>query len=225
MINILVVEDDLNLAKTVGSVLKNKMQAQAETVSNLKQAFGYIDHHQTDLVVLDWLLGSESGLELLDYLRQYSFQSKVLMISQKSQVSERLVSLQQGADNFLAKPFELDELLIKVEKLLGFYRLVEQEKIELGPFELNLNSGLLRIDNLMVSLATREAQILSLLMVNSPQVLSKINIINQIWTELDNQPQINTVEVYVRRIRSKLGRYSSLLKTKRGFGYFLVKGN
>ncbi len=224
MANILVVEDNFDLAKTVSSVLKNKIQAQAETVSNLEQAFSYIDHHQIDLVVLDWLLGSESGLELLDYLRQYSFQSKVLMISQKSHVSERLVSLEQGVDNFLAKPFELDELLIKVEKLLGFYRLVEQEKIELGPFELNLNSGLLRIDNLMVSLATREAQILSLLMVNSPQVLSKINIINQIWTELDNRPQINTVEVYVRRIRSKLGRYSYLLKTKRGFGYFLVKG-
>jgi two-component system response regulator VicR len=224
MNNILVVEDNHDLASTVSGLLEAKLKAQAETALNLDQAFAFVDHHHLDLIVLDWLLGSESGLDLLDYLKQYSFQTKILMISQKSQLDERLISLKQGVDSFLAKPFDLNELIIKVERLLSFYRLVEQEKIRLKPFELNVNTGLLKINDLTVSLATRETQIMSLLMVNSPQVLSKMNIINQIWTKLDNQPQINTVEVYVRRIRSKLGQYSSLLKTKRGFGYFLDKG-
>ncbi|MEA2057041.1 MAG: response regulator transcription factor [Patescibacteria group bacterium] len=225
MKKVLVVEDDVLLAKSISQLVSQKMNHETAIAFNLDQAINHIDQNTVDLVILDWMLDQDCGLELIDYLNQYSFQSKILMLTQKKAINERLKGLKTGADDYLCKPFDADELQIRIQHLLNFYRLSAQDKVELGLFKLSIKSGTLKINDKVLQLAARECQIMALLMINSPKILSKFAIINQIWTQIDSQPTINTVEVYIRRIRIKLGKYQGCLKTKRGFGYYLVKGN
>ncbi len=220
MSKILVVEDDRPLAASVAATLESNADREVETAYTLDRAYQAVDNSQYELIILDWLLTDGEGIELIAYLTDYSFQTKVLMLTQKKRIKNKLEAFQLGVDDYLPKPFNSQELMMRCQVLLKRFKLSSEDVIKRGNLTISSTGGYVVLGQKRISLPAKELEILKILAINSPRVISKQKLISQIWTELDSQPQSNTIEVYVRRIRMKLGRHSLNIKTKRGFGYF-----
>ncbi len=221
MVNILIVEDEQDLADAVQEILQQfQIDLQIFQASTVSRALRVIDKKELDIVILDWMLPDGEGLELIGYLNKYSALTRILMLTQKDQTKEKIKGLETGADDYLPKPFASKELLLRVKKLIYSYKLQEQEKIQVGACVLHFDSGALQTKTDYEVLPRKEAQILQVLMIHSPQILSKEQIISHVWPLIDKRPSLNTVEVYIRRLRGKLGECQDYLRTKRGFGYY-----
>lgn len=222
---ILILEDDAELANSLRTLLKTKLQAEVQIVSTVDQCLELLDSKPFDILIADWLLANrETGLEAIIYAREYHYQLKVLMLTCLKSVDQRIRAYQKGADAYLTKPFHPEELIIKIEQLFNQYKLCDGDAIAFKGIVLYPQLGQLLIDQQVVELGAKEVKILKLLLVNQSRVLSKQKILDLIWTDLDHQPGLNTVEVYIRRIRQKLGPYKKCLRNKRGFGYWLDSG-
>lgn len=216
----LIVDDNTSLISSLTAALADVDRLELDSACCLEQACLAVDNSFYDLVILDWLLPDGSGTELIDYLHDYSYQTKILMLTKKEQTKNRLTAFNKGADAYLSKPFSTQELLVNCRLLLNRFKLTGRDMITTPALAINTRAGIINCDDRQVSLPKKELEILKILVLNAPRVVSKQSLINQIWTELDHQPQLNTIEVYVRRIRMKLGNLGGLIKTKRGFGYF-----
>ncbi|MBD3250693.1 MAG: response regulator [Candidatus Pacebacteria bacterium] len=218
MNKLLIVEDDPRLLIS----LKNLLTSHRRRIfvsDQVERAIDLIDQHRFQLAIIDRCLTDGDGIELVRYFQQYSYQTRLLILTQLSEPDERVKGLLSGADDYLIKPFTYRELDLRVEKLLQKRKLVCPNQVKSGAVELHFDSGCLFLKDELVKLRKKEADILKILMLNTNQVISKGQLINQVWTGLNDQPSFNTVEVYIRRLRMKLGTYGSRLKTIRSFGY------
>ena len=222
--NILLLEDNRLLAKSIQSSIQKKLQVKVDWTDNVARAIELCDYQIYDLVIADWLLEHSSGLDLVTYVDQFCFQTRILMLSQQSLITQRLKAYRCGVDDYLTKPFDLDELIIKAKKLLNTYKLSESGIIKTQNFTFLPEVGKLLIDDLIFKLRPKEAQLVKILIVNSPRVFSKQKLLAIGWPNIEHRPSINTIEVYVRRIRQKLGKYGQVIKNKRGFGYYFESG-
>ena len=221
---ILLLEDNQLLAKSIQYSLQKKLQLKVDWTHNVSRAIELCDHQIYDLVIADWLLEHSSGLDLVTYVNQFCFQTKILMLSQQSLIAQRLKAYHCGVDDYLTKPFDLDELIIKVRKLLHTYKLNDSGMIKAKNVTLFPEVGKLLIGDLMFKLRPKESQLVKILLINSPRVFSKQKLLMMGWPNIEHRPSINTIEVYIRRVRQKLGKYGEVIKNKRGFGYYFESG-
>jgi DNA-binding response OmpR family regulator len=217
----LIVEDDWSLVTTLKQVLQQRYtKTQIFATNQSQRATNLIDNHQFSLALLDKKLPTGSGLQLIDYLTEYSYQTKIVLFTQSHSAKTRKHSYQLGADDYLAKPFDMQELLVRIKSVLHKYKLIPGEIVRQHGVQLKPESGQLTIQGQSFNLMPVEAKVMSLLMANAPKPLSKEQIIRHIWTKLDQGPKPNTIEVYINRIRSKLKQHRQLIKTKRNLGYY-----
>ncbi len=216
MHQILIAEDDFNLQRSLAKSL-TQLNCRLHQTHQVKRAFSLIDQHQYDLALIDRHLTDGDGLKIIDYLTQYSYNTRILVLSQLASDQQKVTGLQTGADDYLAKPFCLKELELKINKLLNMRKIFRPQSITLGSVKLYAQVGLLEVEHTKSKLRKKEAKILETLMINHKQTLSREQIINQIWS--NKIPTYKTVDVYVRRLRQKLKSCSHYLKTVRGFGY------
>ena len=220
MFKILILEDDLILLKTLKDVLC-KNHYQVDLAHDLNRAEQLIADNDYDLLIFDRLVNNEDSLEFLEALRADQTCIRVLIISQKKLIDDRLLSL-KVADDFLAKPFVIKELLLKVNNLLSRSKYKLEENFVCPYFYLN-EAGL--VQDLATGncfyLPKKERQILECLLLHQNQAVSYQTLINYVWPRTDNIPQQRTLNVYVRRIRLKIGRFSRYIKTIRDFGFIL----
>lgn len=222
---ILILEDDYLLSRSLRSLLTKRFLVDVDWTDSLEKAIQIIDQKRFDLLIIDWLLKDKTtGIDLVDYSHTCHYQIKTLMLTCKTEINHRIKAYRAGADAFLTKPFNTTELLIKVSQLLNMYKLSDNKAIQVENIVLYPNSGQMIINRKIIFLRPKEAQILEALMTNKARVLSKEKLLNIVWSDYTKQPGLNTVEVYVRRLRQKLGPYSTWLQNKRGFGYFFDKG-
>jgi DNA-binding response OmpR family regulator len=221
---ILLLEDNQLLAKSIQYSLQKKLQLKVDWTNNVIRAIELCDHQIYDLVIADWLLEHSSGLDLVTYVNQFCFQTKILMLSQQSLIAQRLKAYRCGVDDYLTKPFDLDELIIKTKKLLNTYKLNDSGMIKVKNVTLFPAIGKLLIGDLMFKLRPKESELIKILIVNSPRVFSKQKLLAMGWPNIEHRPSINTIEVYIRRIRQKLGKCGKTIKNKRGFGYYFESG-
>ena len=222
---IMILEDDRSLAHTLQTLLHQQLQAQIKWVSQVQHGVNLLDQETFDIIIADWILGCDCGLDVVYYAKQFHQQTKILMLTQKNQVTNRLQAYRLGADAYLSKPFDTKELLVLMRKLLAFYKTPSSKVIKLQQLCLYPELSKLVVAGNEIDLRPKETKILQLLMINSPVILSKEKILNLIWPNLDHRPHHNTVEVYIRRIRRKMGKYASYLRNKRCCGYYLDSGN
>jgi len=220
MYKMLVIEDDQAL---VGALKKLLVAAGywVKTVSNLADTYEALGKVGYDLVVIDRILSDGDGLEIARFLHDVSFGTKVLFLTQKKEVNDRLEGLEGGADDYLVKPFVTREFLLRVKLLLQRQKLKDQEYLQLGELSLHPSSGRLTLADKDCRLRKREAEILACLLRLKGSVVSKANLIEYVWQSQDNIPTYTTLEVYIRRLRMALGKQQSLIKTIRGFGYMI----
>ena len=171
-----------------------------------------------DLLVLDVGLPGIDGFEVLRRLRARGDPTRVIVLTARDAVADRVHGLDLGADDYLTKPFSLDEFEARVRALLRRPEPSGAQPIEIGPMQVDLAAKRLRIRGIAVELTTREWTLLRLFLRSPGRVLSKEEIIEGLCRD-DEPVAPNTVEVYVSRLRAKLEPAGVRVRTVRGFGY------
>lgn len=220
MFKILILEDDLNLLNTLQRVLK-KAGYQVDLAQKLARAEELVAEQDYDLLIFDRLIAHEDSANFLEEIKNEKKFLRILVISHKKLLPDRLLSL-KVADDFLAKPFVLNEFLLKVKNLLSRSKLSIEDSFTCPYFFLN-DSGILQSAKNSQSfyLPKKEKLILECLLLHQNQTVSYQSIMNYVWPNLDNLPQQRTLNVYVRRIRLKIGNFGQYIKTIRDYGFIL----
>lgn len=218
---ILIVEDN----KSVMEILKRSFHKDTNfnlyTTSNLKGANHILKYNHIDLAVLDLQLPDGNGLDLCKTLKTGNIGPKVIILTSRSEISTRIKSFEYGADDYLAKPFYPEELLIRVEKLLG---LLDDDSTEIVYKNLKLITTLrsLYIGKIQIKLTSREFLILECLMSN-PQSGTTKQLQKYLSSHTIYKLDINALRVSIKRLRDKLQKESGqeIIKSRFGWGYYI----
>ena len=178
--------------------------------------------HSPDLIVLDLMLPELDGLEVCRELRIAGFTMPIVMLTAKDSVPDRVAGLDAGADDYLIKPFELDELLARVRAQLRRHGIVEEETLQFADLTVNTSTREVTRSGRRIDLTAKEFDVLELFMRHPRQVLTRDILYERIWG-YDFSGESNIIEVYVRYLRSNLesGGEPRLIHTVRGVGYAL----
>ena len=221
--HILVVEDDERLADR----LRRALLEDRHTVDVAPDGYAGLDLAGTDtydLVVLDLMLPGLGGLDLCRTIRAHGVETPVLMLTARGAVGERVTGLTAGADDYLVKPFAMEELKARVTALLRRRKrpLDSPTELRVGPLALDLTRHLARREGRTIDLTAKEYALLELLMRHPGQVLTRTQITNQVWG-YDLEALSNVVEIYIHYLRDKVDRGFSqkLIRTVRGIGYVI----
>ncbi|MEL6437794.1 MAG: response regulator transcription factor [Cyanobacteria bacterium J06621_8] len=219
--HILVVEDEAKLAQFI----KLELEFEQYQVTHAADGFAGLSaarEVEPDLILLDWMLPGISGPEICRRLRQTGDKVPIILLTAKDQVSDRVAGLDAGADDYVIKPFSIEELLARVRANL---RRDSEEEIELLKFnDLTLNRTTREIfrGDRLIELTAKEFDLLDYLLSHPRQVLTRDQILERVWG-YDFMGDSNIIEVYVRYLRLKLeqDKESRLIQTVRGVGYVL----
>jgi two-component system OmpR family response regulator len=218
-LRILIVEDEPAIADAVKSALTADGHA-ADTVGDGRDALTWAESYAYDLVILDVVLPGLDGFALCSALRNKGFWAAILMLTALDDVRDRITGLDRGADDYLAKPFSMDELRARV-RALGRRRLEERaSRIQIGDLELDpATLGVWRAGR-EIRLTAREFALLELLARHPGQIFRQERLIEALW-DADFAAESNIIEVYIRSLRRKVdeGRRDGLIETVRGSGY------
>lgn len=222
--NILVVEDETLVANFV----RRGLQAEGHLVTVVADGTsgqGYALAGGFDIILLDVGLPDKSGIEVCEGLRGAGIGTPILMVTARDAVEDRISGLRAGADDYIIKPFDFDELLARIDAVVR-----RRIRNQIEPNQLRIESGDIVLDREQVrvtrggnpiTLTAKEFGILELLMRRPGTVVSRERILNTVWA-LNADPLTNIVEVYIGRLRRKLEEYGpSVIETVRGFGYRL----
>jgi two-component system, OmpR family, response regulator MprA len=217
---VLVVEDDADIADVLRRSLRNEgyeVRTTADGIEALDVAAGFIP----DLVVLDLGLPGLDGIEVCRRLRADG-DVPILMLTARTETEDRVTGLDSGADDYLAKPFERQELLARIRALLRRRPPRGSASLEVGDLSLNPDTREVRRGEREIELTNREFELLEFLMRNERLVVSRERLLDEVWG-YDPMAATNTIDVFVSNLRRKLeaGDESRLLHTKRGAGYVL----
>lgn len=219
MHKLLLVEDDPQIISLLQSHLSDNYQI---TVSrSLNHTFELLSKNQFTVALVDRVLEDGDGLEVIEYLKDNHFQTKIIALSQLADPNNRITGLEVGADDYLAKPFSIAELKLKISKACLLQKMSQIDTLELSWGSLFPASGLIKINNKKIQVRKKEMQILQCLSRYKNRVVSREQLINEAWLLNENIPTQTTLDVYIRRLRVLLGKAGSNIKTKRGFGYQL----
>ncbi len=224
---VLIVDDDPDLRRLLVNELSSAGYSCAEAATGT-QALVLASDNPTDVVVLDWTLPDVSGVEVCRRLRAEGIGTPVLMLTARDDVRERVEALDAGADDYLTKPFSLEELLARLRAQLRRGELQAggaDERLRHGPLLLDPASREVRLDGAAVHLTLREYTLLEVLLRHAEQVLSRQDLLAAVWGEpFDGDPSL--LDAYVRYLRRKLEPPGapSLIQTVRGVGFMLREG-
>ncbi|KEA63018.1 Two-component system response regulator QseB [Marinobacterium lacunae] len=214
----LLVEDDPLLGQGLHNALKQH-KVPAEWVTTAAEAQAALRSSDFDVLVLDLGLPDQDGIELLRTLRNNGQQLPVLILTARDGISERVKGLDTGADDFLAKPFDIDELMARLRALVRRSSGIATPTITLGNIEIIPSHHRVELSGQEVPLNRHEYQLLTLLASSPGRVFSREAIIDHLYS-WDEEIESNTIEVHVHHLRRKFGR--ELIGTVRGIGYRLV---
>jgi DNA-binding response OmpR family regulator len=212
-------EDNLTLALSLQKALTKSGYA-VDMLDDGEDGQNALDQGQYDLLILDLGLPNLDGIDILVNLRKQKNNIPILIISARDKLDQKILGFQNGADDYLTKPFALDEVVVRVNALLRRTFQDGQHLIEINNLLYDYTSKKLTKDGKMIELSQRELSVFEYLLANKNSVVSKDKIVDHI-TSYDSDIFSTTIETYISRLRKKLGDSFSL-KTIRGLGYMLV---
>ncbi len=221
MSKILIIEDDFMIAESTQTLLQYQ-GFEVIWVNNGIDGLKKIQQEQVDAVLLDLGLPMMDGMQVLKQIRQIHPALPVLIISARDQLQQRVDGLNQGADDYLIKPYEFDELLARLHALLRRSGKVQQQNsqsiLSYGDLILDIEQHLAKFKGEYIDLSNREWAILIPLVTHPNKIFSKNNLEDKLY-DFDSEISSNTIEVYVHHLRNKLGK--DFIRTIRGLGYRL----
>ncbi len=219
--NILVIEDDPVIGKAVQKGLAEAGHACTWTKDG-KEGRQLALAQKHDVVVLDLLLPGESGLEILDSVRKAGVNVPIIVLTALGSVDDRVTGLKRGADDYLVKPFEMSELIARIEAVCRRATTKPSPVMQVGELMLDLPTRRVTSGGIDIELTPTEFSILEMLMRHAGQVVTRKMLCEQLW-ESDWEGTTNVIEVHINRLRTKLqrGTKEPLIHTIRGRGYAL----
>jgi DNA-binding response OmpR family regulator len=221
--NVLIVEDEKDLASEIAEFLKSENFLCDLAFSGL-EASEKIAINLYDFVLLDLGLPDYNGLDLIREARKNNSESSFIIITARGAVDDKVKGLDLGADDYLAKPFALIELLSRINAVARRKFKIADKDIDLSDFTMQLKSRKLICKNLEVDLTKKEYDLLHYLVINKGKVLTRQQLYEHIWGNLlDDQYDSNFIDVHIKNLRKKLNNYSPTpwLETVRGVGYIV----
>ena len=216
---ILVVEDNKKLATGLTSVLRSN-QYVVDVVTNGTDADAVITAQRFDLIILDLTLPDMDGLEVLRNLRGRKIATPVLILTARGDLDDRVKGLDLGADDYMVKPFEIDELEARVRVLLRRNAGNSTSKFKLGQLTLDIGNNTLSANASPVDISVRELNVLTVMMMSPARIIPKLQIADSL-SSFDSDISDNAVEQTVSRLRKRLHSYGINIRTARGLGYYL----
>lgn len=220
---ILVVEDE----EKVATFIKKGLQTQsfeASIASDGEAAKTLFSQQPFDLIILDLNLPDVSGLDVCKYVRERNANVPILMLTALGTVSDKLSGFEVGTDDYMVKPFDFMELLVRVKALLKRTETMQQpiEKLQVADLELDLGEKVARRGGNVFDLTAREFNLLEYLMRNNGRVVSKVDIAEKVW-DINFDTGTNFVEVYINYLRNKVDKAfpNKLIHTVVGMGYMM----
>ena len=223
MKKILIIDDEIHIVE----LLKFNLENNGYKVDYSYDGFdGYLKtkEFQPDLILLDWMLPNISGIDLLKKIRSDETleQIPVIMLTAKNMEEDKLEGLEDGADDYITKPFSVKEVLARITSVLRRYKYTSNEKIEVlkaDDIQVNVNKHIVTKNGQEKELTLKEFQILKLLIENKGNVLTRTFLLDKIWG-YDYYGETRTLDVHIRHLRKKIGdNDSKLIETVRGVGY------
>ncbi len=219
VMDLLLVEDDELLGDGIQNVLQRRGMG-IDWVRDGLSAMQSLKSNRYDVVLLDLNLPWLSGLEVVARLRESGNQIPVLVLTARSEVEDRVAALDGGADDYLVKPFDIDELCARIRALHRRHRGREPLRLHHGDLTLDPASRTVTLRESEISLSTKEFDILQALMENMGRVMSRRKLNETIYC-LDDEVESNAIEVHIHHLRRKLGEHP--IRTVRGVGYVIEK--
>ncbi|WNZ21779.1 response regulator transcription factor [Leptolyngbya sp. NK1-12] len=216
---ILVVEDDVQIADMLSEALTSRQYA-VDVAQDGEEAWDWVRAFEYDLVLLDVTLPKLNGIQLCHRLRERNSAIPVLMLTARDTIADKIVGLDAGADDYVVKPFDLEELMARVRALLRRGGSI-QPNLKWGSLRLNPSTYEVTYDDQPVTLTPKEFTLLELLITSGRRVLSRPGIIERIWSSED-PPTEEAVKTHIRTLRQKLrsaGAPNDLIETVHGLGY------
>ncbi|MCU7843045.1 MAG: response regulator transcription factor [Candidatus Thiodiazotropha sp. (ex Monitilora ramsayi)] len=217
--DLLLVEDDEMLGDGVQSVLQRRGLG-IDWVRDGVSAMQSLKSYRYDVLLLDLNIPWLSGLEVLARLREEGNQIPVLVLTARSEVVDRVAALDSGADDYVVKPFDIDELCARIRALHRRHHGQEPLSLQHGDLVLDPAARTVTVNNDNVSLSAKEFDILQALMENMGRVMSRQKLNETVYC-LDDEVESNAIEVHIHHLRKKLGDHP--IRTVRGVGYVIEK--
>ncbi len=223
MPKILLAEDDKLVAESVADALLLN-QYEVDTVESGLDAAARLKQSEYDMAILDWGLPGKDGLEILQEYRALGGSIPILILTGKSAVEYRVEGLESGADDYLGKPFAIDELLARVRSLLRRPGPLVSSNVQLGDLKIDLqNATVTREGEAAISLLTKEVTLLEFLLKNRGKYFSATELLNRVWAS-ESESTDDAVRQCIVRLRKKIDRTGeeSLIKSSRNLGYMIA---
>ena len=223
---ILIIEDEYSLADAIAETLR-KEKFQVNIITNGEDGEDEALTNIYDLILLDVMLPKKDGFEVLKNLRKEKINTPVIMLTAKSEIYDKLNGLENGADDYITKPFHTRELLARIRVILKRIANTENTNIlEYSDLKLDLSTGKMSANNTEIAINGKELDLLEILLLNKNQIVNREMLANKIWG-YNSEVEYNNVEVYVSFLRKKLKLLKSKVKIKavRGIGYKMEEEN
>ena len=218
---ILVVEDETAIRSMINFSL-SRAGFQVKEAKNVKQAKEQINNKSPDLVLIDWMLPDESGLELAKSIKQDEVTKGIgiIMLTAKAEERDKIAGFESGADDYVTKPFSQHELVARIKAVLRRTSYGEDEQLVSGPIVIDLKSYRILINDEEVHFGPTEFKLLKFFVSNEGRVYSRSQLLDRVWGRSVFVEE-RTVDVHIRRLRSILERFDlqDAIKTVRGAGY------
>ncbi|MEF9992626.1 MAG: response regulator transcription factor [Romboutsia sp.] len=216
---LLIIEDEADLLKVLKKYFIKKGYV-VDTASDGLEGFQMYEINNYDLIILDLNLPSMDGIEILSNIRKNNIMQRILILSARVEIEDRILGFDMGTNDYLPKPFSILELDARVRALLRFEVKQQNDEISCGKFKLNMASKTIFINNKIIELAPREYAILEYLIINHDKVVSTETLIEHVWnSEIDMFTE--SVKVHISNLRKKIKAkdIEDGIVTVRGHGY------
>lgn len=221
MIHILVLEDDAKLNQIVCTYL-NDSGFQTKGCLNANEAYEEMYNNLYELIISDIMMPEIDGFKFAETVRQVNKTIPILFMSAKDDLPSKRKGFQLGIDDYMVKPIELDELLLRVRALLRRANIEMERKIMIGNLELDADGMSAEIDEQEIALTTREFNIIYKLLSYPKKTFSRAQLMDEFW-DMDSDTSLRAVDVYVTKLRDKLSDCDGFkIVTVRGLGYKAV---
>jgi len=217
---LLLIEDEPKLAQAIAQGLREEGYVVDQAFDGREgERMAFMQEH--DLIILDGMLPGLDGLLLCQNLRKEGIQTPILILSARNHVNDRIAGLNVGADDYLNKPFEFDELLARVRALLRRQAPSQGVQLQAGPLRMDLSCHRVFLQEQEIKLTLQEYRLLEYFLQHQGQILSRLQLAERVWEDPDIS--LGTVDVYIGYLRNKIDKPfgTHLLQTVRGVGYCL----
>jgi len=222
MFNILVVEDDVNLCKLIGDALSDERFIPFLT-QNGKTALEVLESTHIDLMITDIMMPGMDGYTLTEELRSSGYEFPILMVTARESIKDKRKGFLVGTDDYMVKPLDEEELILRVKALLRRAKIVNDRKITIGKVTLNYDTITISREKERITLPQKEFMLLYKLLSYPDMVFTRMQLMDEIWG-MDTASDDHTVSVHIARLRDRFGTWPEFtITTVRGLGYRAVR--